>query len=326
LFSTFSNCNIDLQTKIMQRKNLYLLVLSLVVALFYAPPIGHTVVFAKDTDPGELISGAVVNLYCYIRDGKETSSLSGSGVVISDRGIILTNAHVAQYFLLTDADTKAKVYCSVRTGSPAETMYTASVLYFPTDWAKENILENLNAQNGTGEHDFALMYITGIRKGYSAPGFSALDVATSSIKVDGDSVTLGGYPSENLDFKDTQNKLERVITSTTITNISSFGENTFQDTYTLASSTVGGLGSSGGPVLDGSNNVIGIITSKSTNKDSHALRAISIPYIDRMIQARTSFSLHTILESDLALRARVSRILLPEGTMPALTKIISDKE
>src|SRR3989338_5130017 len=45
-------------------------------------------------------SEATVNLYCRIRAGRKQYISTGSGVFISERGIILTNAHVAQFFLL----------------------------------------------------------------------------------------------------------------------------------------------------------------------------------------------------------------------------------
>ena len=39
---------------------------------------------------------ATVNLYCRLKAGKKIWSASGSGVFVDARGVILTNAHVAQ--------------------------------------------------------------------------------------------------------------------------------------------------------------------------------------------------------------------------------------
>src|SRR5690349_10285815 len=72
------------------------------------------------------ITDATVNLYCRLKAGKQLLSASGSGVFISDRGVILTNAHVAQYFLLAGEKGRVTGWCSVRTGSRAKEAYTAS--------------------------------------------------------------------------------------------------------------------------------------------------------------------------------------------------------
>src|SRR5688500_2914917 len=71
----------------------------------------------KAPDP---IKDATVNLYCRLKAGKRTVSSSGSGIMIDERGIILTNAHVAQYFLLAGEKGRVTGWCSVRTGSPAK--------------------------------------------------------------------------------------------------------------------------------------------------------------------------------------------------------------
>src|SRR3989344_252919 len=53
----------------------------------------------------EQVRAAVVNILCITGSGGPLNSISGSGVIIDPRGIILTNAHVAQYFLLKNYPT-----------------------------------------------------------------------------------------------------------------------------------------------------------------------------------------------------------------------------
>src|SRR3989344_7756180 len=57
---------------------------------------------------------ALVNILCTPQTG--INGISGSGVVIDSRGVILTNAHVGQYFLLRDYLTPGNITCTVRIG------------------------------------------------------------------------------------------------------------------------------------------------------------------------------------------------------------------
>ncbi|MBY0293848.1 hypothetical protein K2Q08_00780, partial [Patescibacteria group bacterium] len=45
---------------------------------------------------------SLVNIFCLTKSGGYLYPISGSGVMITKNGIILTNAHVGQYFLLRD--------------------------------------------------------------------------------------------------------------------------------------------------------------------------------------------------------------------------------
>src|SRR3989344_56515 len=112
------------------------------------------------------VEDATVNLYCRLKSGKTVYGTSGSGVFISDRGVILTNAHVAQYFLLAKDTLRVKGECWVRIGSPAKATYTASVLYLSPSWIDANAAGLKKKQpTGTGEGDFALLYVTGAKSG-----------------------------------------------------------------------------------------------------------------------------------------------------------------
>ena len=59
---------------------------------------------------------ALVNILCTSRGS--VRPISGSGVIIDSRGVILTNAHVAQYVLLAE-NPAINLSCVIRTGSPA---------------------------------------------------------------------------------------------------------------------------------------------------------------------------------------------------------------
>ena len=105
---------------------------------------------------------ALVNILCLTGGGGYFKPISGSGVFIDSRGIILTNAHIGQFFLLRDFPVKDNVTCTIRTGSPAQNTYTARLLYLPPVWIDANAKQITSQEAmGTGENDFALLLVTG---------------------------------------------------------------------------------------------------------------------------------------------------------------------
>ena len=67
----------------------------------------------------EVTREALVNVFCTTKSGGSFKPTTGSGVIIDERGVILTNAHVAQYYLLEDYLVEDFVSCVIRTDSPA---------------------------------------------------------------------------------------------------------------------------------------------------------------------------------------------------------------
>jgi hypothetical protein len=272
------------------------------------------------------VKDATVNLYCRIKSGKKTYSSSGSGVFISERGVILTNAHVAQYFLLAEEDGRVKGECDVRTGSPARDRYDASLLYISPDWLKSNV-ENIskNKPRGTGENDFALLYVTKASKGDLPAAFPALALHTG-IPAENSAVLIAGYPTEKLDFKGVQRKLQHVAASSTVTNLQSYGVTNFVDLITLAPSAAGSFGVSGGPVVNAANEVTGIVATKGGNEKDRTLRAISLSYIDRTL-ALSGLSLQTLTgpSSNFEIRAQLTEMSLPENVRETLKKNLLKK-
>ncbi len=251
---------------------------------------------------------ATVNLYCRIKSGNKTLGVTGSGVFIDERGIILTNAHVGQYFLLASSTSRLKSDCSVRTGSPAKAAYDAEVLYLSPAWstAYATIVAE-NDQKGTGEYDFALLYVTKVRgKQKTVPErFPAMPFGTTATVTDGDEVLAAGYPAEGLGFKEVRSKLEARAASSTITSVRTFASNT-PDVIGLSPSSVARSGVSGGPIVY-AGSLVGIATTMGTsNIDNPSLRGISISYIERILRAETGLSLLSLHTTDLAARSQLT--------------------
>jgi len=256
------------------------------------------------TDP---VGDATVNLYCRLKSGNKIYTTTGSGVFISDRGVILTNAHVAQYQLLASERGRVRGECQVRTGSPAKNTYTASVLFFPQDWiaANEKAIKSKEPK-GTGESDFALLYVTGAAKNGVLPEkFPYVPVSFSDAK-EGETVTVAGYPVERIRAKDVASKLPQIVTTTTVTNVRGLTSYTGSDVLTLASSTAAGAGVSGGPVARTDNTLTGIVVAKSDT----VLRAITPSHMNGILLTQTGQTLSTISLGDLWAKAAANRALL----------------
>src|ERR1700733_12332820 len=69
---------------------------------------------------------AIVNIFC-TANGDELSPISGTGIIVTSGGLILTNAHVAEYFLLRNYQRPNFLDCVIRTGSPATATYEAEL-------------------------------------------------------------------------------------------------------------------------------------------------------------------------------------------------------
>lgn len=262
------------------------------------------------------VEDATVNLYCVLEAGNKVMSTTGSGVFISDRGIILTNAHVAQFFLVADEDGSVQGECRVRTGSPAEATYTAELLYLPPQWLEESAPElKKRSPKGTGENDFALLYVT------DADGPLPFLPSASTTPQEGDEITIAGYPTDGRDFNEIRRELERVTDDSTITNVQGFLKGQ-SDLLTIAPSDAGGTGVSGGPITNTTDALVAIAANKSTAKGDRTIRAISLPYIDRTIRTQTGMALSAILASDLALRATITKIMIPESAIERIEKAL----
>lgn len=277
------------------------------------------------TSEKSLTRDATVNLYCRVKARGKTFSVSGSGVVISDRGVILTNAHVAQTFLLINAPEHAATRCIVRTGSPATERYTASLLYLPTLWIEENTSKFSKKPPRVGENDFALLYITNTKKDVLPEHFPYLPINSITPPAEQEVISIAGYPTENLDFEKIQRSLMLVSASSSITNIQSYQAKQ-PDILTLTPSAAGSPGVSGGPIINTSGEVVGIVTSKSARKNDRTLRGITLDYIDRVMYSTESVSLTTLLTENFATRASTTQALFPPQTIKRIETSLFKKK
>lgn len=266
-----------------------------------------TVATALDTLPSpHTAEEAMVNIVCTRAVGEDTRTLSGSGVFIHPKGVILTNAHVAQFLLL---ETKGEASCIIRTGSPAEDRFKAEVLHISPLWLHAHLAQiNDPEQEGTGERDYALLYVSEAVEGDVPDTFPFLSLERTALGIQdhGRSVRALGYPAVS------PHHLSLASGETEITELFTFGDRT-ADVMAIASSSAGARGSSGGAIVSTDNTMLGlIVTQGDTASGPRTLRALSLSYIDASIREETGFDLPTLLTSDVQERSRAfTRAITP---------------
>lgn len=244
---------------------------------------------------------AVVNILCKPRSGA-FNEISGTGVIIDPRGVILTNAHVAQYVLLSESPS-IDLSCVIRTGSPAAAAWRAEVLYIPPVWVAEHAADiNTAHPTGTGEHDYALLRIVGATRDTSLPAqFPFLPVdSRENVAFLGDTVLGASYPAEFLGAGATESSLYAVSSVSHVQQLLTFGSQSI-DAFSIGGVIEAQGGSSGGAVVNAWGYLVGLITttSEGATTATRDLRALSMSYINRDIKIQSGQNLNDLLKGDL---------------------------
>jgi len=265
---------------------------------------------------------ALVNIIC--SSNGNIHPISGSGVLIDPRGIILTNAHVAQYVLISQSSA-INLSCVIRTGSPSRPAWKAAVLYIPPVWVDAHV-KDINAGlavRGMGEHDYALLIVTatadGIPLSTQSGTFPYLPVDTrEAIGFLDDEVMSAGYPVEFLGSAVAEKGLYFFSSRTTIKQLLTFGSGSV-DLISLGGVMEAQSGSSGGAIVNPWGKLIGVITTTSDALTTvqRDMRALTLSYINRDMQTQMGSSLEAflggnVLEKAAAFNANVAPGLIQQ--------------
>lgn len=267
---------------------------------------------------------ALVNILC-LSQGGSVGSISGSGVLIDSSGVILTNAHVGQFFLLKDYPTPNNITCSIRAGSPAEDRYRGELLYISPQWIAQNapLIKNLHATS-SGAHDFAFIRITGSTNQTPLPKqFPSVPMSTDWPKQN-DPVLLAGYPASFLGGESIARSLYPTLVFALIHGLYTFDDvNKKGDLVDVQGTSLSQSGSSGGAIVRQQDGVMVALIATATAGETTASRdlwAITLDHIDRTLRAEGASGVATLLTGDLAAKARA----FAANTAPSLTRTLLD--
>jgi Trypsin-like peptidase domain len=253
---------------------------------------------------------ALVNIYCTFTTPELIRTTTGTGFFVHSDGVIMTNAHVAQFLLLGSTDLLGDARCVIRHGEPATDAYEAELLYIPPAWVQENAAVIDSAvPTGTGERDYALLYVTDSLTESPLPNrFPALAVDSEllALSIRGTNVIATGYPATDLIKNGGSTPLIPKSAVTTISELYTFGSN-YADVIAISGSSVGAEGSSGGPVVDSTGKAIGMIVTRGDDAadGKGSLRAITLSHIARTIEEETGFSFERNISGNLPKRSEV---------------------
>lgn len=212
---------------------------------------------------------------------------------INSKGIILTNAHIAQYFLLSDRG----VSCTIRTGSPAAAAYDAALMYISPAWVHANVgVITETAPSGTGEYDFALLAVTKSATTAALPSsFPSVPLAMAPPAV-ATPVVIATYGAQFLTSDQIQFSLFPTIVLGSVKSVFTFATDTV-DVLALGGSAAAQEGSSGGGVIDSSGLLIGTVTTSTVTGTTatRSLDAITASYIRAEYARETNSTLNALL-------------------------------
>jgi len=238
---------------------------------------------------------SIVNIFCVSTKGNIVSISTGSGVILSSSGIILTNAHVAENFLIPNKE------CLIRQGDVALDKYKASLVYINENWLKKNASVAFSqGSKGTGEEDFALVSINSKSDGSnlnSNIAYTKINLDELSNKNKGDKILIAGYPAGTLGALSMMKYLTFVADVINIANIYTLDGNSV-DIIETTITKVGQHGSSGGGIFDTNNNLVALIVSVNDENANSKVNAITTTYINRTMRRDTGKSLEEFINTD----------------------------
>jgi S1-C subfamily serine protease len=247
---------------------------------------------------GSKLLRSLVNIVCVSND-PSIPSISGSGVLIDSRGIILTAAHVAQLFLLQDYLGTSKVQCLVRAGSPARRAYLAEPIYVSPSWIIQNPATlSASSPEGTGENDFALLAITATATSTPLSNTFQAMALSSADPTPQETVTVGSYGAQYLSPSELNYSLYPLLVFGSIKTRFTYAKDTV-DLVSIEGSAASQEGSSGGGIANGNGELIGTITTSSIagSIGTRSLNAITINHMRRSFNRDMGQNLDTYIQS-----------------------------
>lgn len=218
----------------------------------------------------------VVNFFC----GKSGGIRVASGIIISDKGHILTNAHVTESF---DADYE----CMIRQGSPARAVGYAKPVMIPSAY-----LNGKTRQEQAGNDVSIWLMSKGAGEAALPESFPYYEIDPFYFPEINQPLATFSYPSELLGYETLLKSLNMMFAETIV---SEFDANFILSTSGLSSQ----IGSSGGVLVDVyKNRFAGIIfgVSNDENISKRSLFSLTPNSIERIVKNETGKTLSAFLK------------------------------
>lgn len=252
------------------------------------------------SDSSSNIEDVLVNIICLQKEGNLINAHTGSGIIISPKGLVITNAHVALPFLIEQSEGKNKMDCVLYKENIPTFGYKAELIYISEEWVKENaeIISALNPK-GTGENDYALLYINkNTNPALSVPrNFSYKNINTKKDYVGiGDEVLVAGFPGAPKTLIDLNHAVNLKQDIVKIYDVYTFMKNSV-DVFSTEITEVAAKGASGGGVFK-NNELVGLIVTTSGPPNNSRINALTTDYINRDLISDYGLSFGEVINSN----------------------------
>ena len=229
---------------------------------------------------------SVINIRCENKTKNTLKVITGSGIIISSSGLILTAAHVAAPVYAQQLNNSYN--CYARINNPASVKYPLKVVYIDQAWINKYYSVFDKTYTETGEHDVAILKIDNSNSkltpseiiNLNNTAFAALSTEVPSV---GQSIVIKSYPADVYGKLGVFTVLPRKSEINSIDKITDFnGGLSSLDLIETSPSNLGQSGASGGGIFNNQGQLIGIISNMISSNIlfKNKVRATSIRYMN----------------------------------------------